>query len=274
MNKKTIEIQEDDLHAYVDQQLSAEKIEAVETLMRENPEVALQVQQWQQQNKAIKELMDNESFTNVPERLDIKKLSSKQSNNETKSHHTQRRPWVNTMAASVLMLISGALGWFAHGISKPAQNTASFVNSAISAHQVFSAEVLHPVEVSAEQKDHLVAWLSKRIDHSLKVPELQEYGFNLLGGRLLSMQKGKPAAQLMFEDNKGQRITWLISKNASYHDKAFLSKKEKNVNSFYWMDSKVAYSVTSSINREELRKLSKNIYQQINNKTPKQIASL
>jgi len=43
MSKNTIEIQEDDLHAYVDQQLSAEKVEAVETLMRKDPQIAQQV---------------------------------------------------------------------------------------------------------------------------------------------------------------------------------------------------------------------------------------
>jgi len=269
MNKKTINIQEDDLHAYVDKQLSTEKIEAVEALMRKSPEVALKVQQWQQQNESIAILFNKNEFSEIPERLNIEQINLKQNNNSSKSH-----PWVYSMVASLLMLVSGSIGWFAHSISKPNyQNNSSFVSSAISAHQVFSVEKLHPVEVGAEKQDHLVAWLSTRIDHPLKVPQLQEYGYSFLGGRLLSMQKGSPAAQFMFENKKGQRITWLISKNPAYRDRELILKEEGDVNAYYWMDSKVAYSVTSEINHEELQRLSQAIYLQTN-KQPKKVASI
>lgn len=273
MNQKTIEIQEDDLHAYVDKQLPADKIKAVEALIRQNPEIALKVQLWQQQNNTITTHFEKKQFNDIPEQLNIKKI---QSNLHNKS--TQKQPWHYTVAASALILISGSLGWFSHEISQQNKekhlNSASFASSAISAHQVFSVEMLHPVEVGAEQKEHLVSWLSKRINHQLKIPQLQSYGFNLLGGRLLSMQEGRPAAQLMFENKEGQRITWMISKNPSYLDHTFLSKNEDNINSFYWMDAKVAYSVTSELSHNLLRKLSQGIYQQINKTPSKQVAGL
>lgn len=263
MNKKTIEIQEQDLHAYVDHQLSEEKRQAVEALMLTDPKVALQVQQWQQQNKMIVDHFDKSDSGEMPEKLKLKNLKSIQKN---KGSH--KPSWFYAMAASFLMVVSGSIGWFAHGLTQPVQqNMINFVDSAIAAHQVFSVEVRHPVEVGANEQDHLVAWLSKRVDHQLKIPELKDFGYTLLGGRLLSMRKGRPAAQFMFEDKEGQRVTWMISKNPSYHDRALLSKKEKSVNSFYWMDSKVAYSVTGEISRNDLHELSLGIHKQINEKT-------
>ncbi|MCK5917513.1 MAG: anti-sigma factor [Cocleimonas sp.] len=273
MNNKTIEIQEDDLHAYVDNQLSVEKIEAVEALMRKDPAIAQQVDQWQQQNKAITALFSNDESLPVPEKLKLKNIMSEAKKNKP---NTYKIPWFYSMAASLfLLVIGGTLGWFAHGLSQPlTKNTTNFVNSAISAHQVYTVEVLHPVEVNADKQKHLVAWLSKRINHSLAVPNLEEYGYDFLGGRLLSMRKGKAAAQLMFENNEGKRVTLLVSKNQSYRDQALHLKNIDNINAYYWMDSKVAYSITGEMNSSALRKLSKSVYQQLNVKLSAKLASL
>ncbi len=263
-----IDIHDDDLHAYVDNQLSEEKRHAVEKLMANNPEIATKVQQWQQQNQAIKAYFDKENFNDIPEQLDLNKLKSKSiSNQKNENSKSARLPWYYAMAASVfLMLTSGLIGWFAHDALTPVEeNRPDFANLAISAYEVFSVEVLHPVEVGADKKEHLVAWLSKRIDHPIKLPALEDYGYKLLGGRLLSMQEGRPAAQFMFENKQGKRITWLVSKSPIYKDHAFFFKNENKINSYYWMDSNIAYSVSGEMDRDNLHKLSKGIYQQINN---------
>ena len=273
MSKSLIDIQEDDLHAYVDNQLSEEKRQAVEELMRNDPLVAEKIHQWQQQNKAITKYFDKENFADIPEQLDLEKLKLKVNQQDTKP---QNQRWIYSMAASLFLMIgSGLIGWFSHGVIQPSQqNTPEFANLAISAYEVFSVEVLHPVEVGADKKDHLVAWLSKRVNHSIKLPELENYGFKLLGGRLLSMQAGRPAAQFMFENKQGKRITWLISKSPVYKDHAFFFKNEKSINSYYWMDSNVAYSVSGEMDKDSLHQLSQGIYKQINMQSRKQLASL
>lgn len=275
MKKSIINIQEDDLHAYVDNQLSEEKRKAVEDLMQNDRTVAEKIHQWQQQNEAISIYFDKTSFDDIPEQLNIDAFKN---NTETKNNIVKplgSRKYYAIAASLLLMVASGSGGWFAHGMfNSTQQSTPSFVKLAISAYEVFSVEVLHPVEVGVDKKDHLLAWLSKRIDHPIKVPELEKYGFKLLGGRLLSMQESRPAAQFMFENNKGKRVTLLVSKSAIYKDRDLIFQKEKTVNSFYWMDSEVAYSVSGKIDREKLRKLSKDIYQQINKQGGKQIVGL
>ena len=259
MSKKNIDIQEQDLHAYVDKQLSEKKAQAVEELIRKDPQIAAKVHQWQQQNDLITQHFDHKYSDEIPERLNIDKLNQSQK-------IPSSLPRYYSMAASIfLMLISGMTGWYLKDLSDPIQqNKISFVNSAISAYEVFSVEVLHPVEVSVDKKAHLVSWLSKRVDHPLKVPELQQYGYKLLGGRLLAMKKGQPAAQFMFEDDTGERITLLVSKYTSYNDHSLLFKKDKKVNAFYWMDNNIAYSVSGKVQRDKLKSLSKSVYRQIN----------
>lgn len=261
---KPIDIQEDDLHAYVDNQISDEKRYAIEELMRTDPEISAKIQHWQQQNEAITAYFNKQSLDDIPAQLDLEKINRKVAQ-ETQKPANQR--WYYSLAASVFLIIgSASIGWFAHDSLNPTQqNRPNFENMAISAYEVFSVEVLHPVEVGADKKEHLVAWLSKRIDHPIKMPQLENYGYKLLGGRLLSMQEGRAAAQFMFENKQGKRITWLISKSPVYKDHAFFFKNQKNVNSYYWMDSNVAYSVSGEMDRDNLHKLSQGIYQQINN---------
>ena len=272
MKKNRLEITEGDLHAYVDNQLSADKIEAIETLMHEDPKIAQQVQEWQQQNSVINELFNKKASTEAPEKFNLKHLVEKQSRTkeENIAGKIQKSPWHYSMAASLfLMLMSGTAGWFANDLSQPqtmTTNTTNFVNSAISAHQVYSVEVLHPVEVNADKQIHMVTWLSKRIGHPLTVPNLKNYGYKLLGGRLLSMREGRSAAQIMFENKEGKRITLLVSKNPIYRDQAFHLKSDNNINAYYWMDSNVAYSITGEMNSDTLRKLSKSVYEQLSEK--------
>jgi len=77
---------------------------------------------------------------------------------------------------------------------------------AIAAHRTYSVEVRHPVEVDAGQEAHIVQWLSKRLGHQLIVPDLTVAGFRLMGGRLLPAEDG-PAAQFMYENGTGERLT-------------------------------------------------------------------
>jgi len=257
---KKIILTEDDYHAYVDNQISAEKKKAVEKLMQQDHKIAQQIKDWQQQNILINDFYSSQP-TDMPPIVIPKKAPKKVT---------------YAIAASLFFtLLGGSIGWFAHGYSQPTmtQNTHNFVNSAISAHQVYTVEVLHPVEVLAAQKSQLVSWLSKRINHSLTIPNIDSYGYSLLGGRLLSMRKGRAAAQLMFENKAGQRLTLLVSKNPIYRNQAFHLKRDQNINAYYWMDAHVAYSITSEMDTTHLQKLSKAIYLQINTAAEKQLVS-
>ena len=75
----------------------------------------------------------------------------------------------------------------------------SFAQRADVAYAVYTPEQRHPVEVAASEEEHLISWLSKRLNRPLSVPSLQEYGYSLVGGRLLPGEAG-PAAQFMYEN--------------------------------------------------------------------------
>jgi anti-sigma factor RsiW len=124
--------------------------------------------------------------------------------------------------------------------------------------------VRHPVEVGADQQAHLVAWLSKRLGASLKVPHLGGIGYTLVGGRLLPGDRG-PAAQFMYQDAKGQRLTLYVRANRDdSHETAFRFAQENSVGVFYWIDRKLGYALSGEVDKAELLRVATAVYRQLN----------
>ena len=104
--------------------------------------------------------------------------------------------------------------------------------------------------VAANQERHLQAWLSKRLGNPLHAPVLQKAGYHLIGGRLLE-DAGEPAAQFMYENQAGQRLTVYL-RGYKGRNTAFRFSTRDGLAAFYWIDSPFAYALTAPLPRREL----------------------
>ena len=159
-------------------------------------------------------------------------------------------------------------GWQLHAwraSAPPQAEVPGFVKRAAVAHAVYSPEVRHPVEVGADQEQHLVAWLSKRLGAQVRAPKLDAIGYSLVGGRLLPGDNG-PVAHFMYQTEKGRRITLYVRTEAvENRETAFRYASEGNVKVFYWIDRKLGYALSSAdLSREDLIKVANAVYQQLN----------
>ncbi|HBR98737.1 MAG TPA: hypothetical protein DD979_15385 [Gammaproteobacteria bacterium] len=253
----TKHINESDLHAYVDQQLSGDRRQAVEAWLEEHPEDAEKVRRWQQQNLAIARQYDTRQWQHTPDHLRPETILQR-----------QRHAYVAVAASVVLVLCGMVAGWFAHDIHDDGQPLRqSLARSAVMAHQVFTVEVRHPVEVGAHQEQHLVAWLSKRLGHPLRIPSLETEGYQLVGGRLLPSSDGA-AAQMMFEDTAGTRVTIYAQRSLTTTQTAFQFSEIDGVNVFYWLDQDISYAVIGAIERAALLDVATLVYRQLEQPTP------
>jgi anti-sigma factor RsiW len=131
------------------------------------------------------------------------------------------------------------------------------------AHLVYSPEVRHPVEVEAKEQDHLVKWLSKRLDMKLKVPVLSAEGFELLGGRLLPGTDG-PVAQFMYQDASGKRLTLYVTRpHMGDEVTAFRFAQEGPVSVFYWIDRDSGYALSGELDKPALARVATLVYRQL-----------
>jgi len=159
-------------------------------------------------------------------------------------------------------------GWQLHAwraVTPPQAEVPGFVKRAAVAHAVYSPEVRHPVEVGADQEEHLVAWLSKRLGSPLRAPKLEDAGYHLVGGRLLPGESG-PVAHFMYQSKHGTRITLYVrTYSAGNNETAFRYAAEGNVKVFYWIDRKLGYALSSAdVGTDDLLKVANSVYQQLN----------
>ena len=159
-------------------------------------------------------------------------------------------------------------GWQLHtwrATMPPQAEVPGFVKRAAVAHAVYSPEVRHPVEVGADQEEHLVAWLSKRLGSPLRAPKLEDAGYFLVGGRLLPGESG-PVAHFMYQNKQGTRITLYVrTYPAGNNETAFRYAAEGNVKVFYWIDRKLGYALSSAdVGTDDLLKVANTVYQQLN----------
>jgi anti-sigma factor RsiW len=251
-------ISESDLHALVEGALEPERRAAVERYLAENPVDAGRVDIWKRQNQALNTLYAHIVDEPVPLRLDVHRLASES------ALTSRKRSWRGTAAAAMILLAIGvAGGWIGHGYwvgSAPGESV--LVDEAVAAHSLYTREVVHPVEVPADQKAHLTAWLSKRLDRTLVVPDLSPLGFSLVGGRLLPAQ-GRPAAQLMYEDGTGQRVTFLLVAADTGEETALRYARIDGLNSFLWTDEAIRCVLVGSLARDQLRDIATRAYEQL-----------
>lgn len=257
MNRKDPDypVTEDLLHAFVDGQLPADQAELVAAHLAANPEKSAMVDDWKRQNAAMAELFPaSEAATRAG---NMPRISVSRAANLT-------RPIIQIAAALALVGFGIAGGWFARGgyQATTTQMQVSLVQDAVVAHALFSAEVLHPVEVSASQEDHLVGWLSKRLGSKISAPDISASGYQLVGGRLLPSGSG-PAAQFMYEDGKGQRITIYAVASSPGVLASFQFKSRDGLSSIYWQDEFLRYAVVGTVDRDELTRLATEVYRQL-----------
>ncbi len=177
--------------------------------------------------------------------------------------NTNRAPW-GAIAASVVMLSLGLSGgWYARQSTETTPEVfAALVTEAVQAHSIYSVDPHRAVELSDEEV--LVRWLSNRVGAQLSAPDLTAHGFTMIGGRLLSVTEG-PAAQFMYEDEQGRRITLFAVRPAkpSTVMASFEFEEIDGENSFRWEDETLRYAVIGDLEREDLSKIASAVYQHL-----------
>ncbi|HXD41812.1 MAG TPA: anti-sigma factor [Ramlibacter sp.] len=262
-------IPEDDLHALVDGRLAPDAAAALRRRLAADPQAEATVTAWQAQREALRDLCAGMSDLAIPATL----MAACERAQRTHERTSQWWRW-GGMAAG--LLVAFGVGWLAstqwHGGQDGAamarvEPARQFAQQAAVAYAVFQPEVRHPVEVTAAQQDHLVQWLSKRLDRPLKVPVLKAQGYELVGGRLLPGDDGA-RAQFMYQDSAGQRITLYLgavksSAGGDVRETAFRFLDDGPVPAFYWVDQGFGYAISGKLTREALQELARVVYGQL-----------
>jgi anti-sigma factor RsiW len=250
MTDPSIPVTEDELHAYVDNELPAERRGDVEAWLATHPDDAERVQSWQTMAEALHARYDAVVDEPVPTRLEIERLVR------------QPRSWIyGAIAATLAAFIAGSgVGWLARGVATAPSAFQTLTVDALDAHRLYVVEVRHPVEVPGSERTHLQQWLTKRCGWDVRAPELGATGLKLVGGRLLPGPDG-PASFLMYESASGERFT-LYTSRAKTESAQMRYTAAENSGAMYWSEDGVGYVLSGPIDKGRLDQVARLIYDQ------------
>jgi anti-sigma factor RsiW len=252
---------EETLHAFVDGFLAEPERSAVERYLADNPGEAARVEAYRQQNAAL------QALRSLPEARRF-----------TPPEFGRRIAWravaLRVAAAAVLLAAGLAGGWSLHDRLQPSTPLwLRLVQQAERAHQTYVPEVVHPVEVTSDQEQHLRTWLSKRLGTPIRVPVLRRDGYDLVGGRLLPGNPG-PAAQFMYQDGQGNRLTlYLLAAPATRRDSSFRYVQSGNLWICTWVGESIDFVLTAEVDRDRMQGIAKDVYMQLNDMKPPKVGS-
>ncbi len=250
-------ITDEDLDRFVDGRLDPGRRAEVAAYLAEHPDSAEVVEAHQRLNAVLRAQYAPVLEEPIPARL----LRAAAQGRAARRAGLQR---LLRAAAVVLAVAAGGIGgWLGRDAMMEPPAWSNFALQAASAHLVYAPELQRPVEVTAEQEAQLLAWLSRRVGARIEAPRLADVGFRLIGGRLLPTIEG-PAAQLMYENEAGERVSLYFRTDLrNSREIAFQVARERDVNVWYWLEGARGYALSGKLDRSELLKLAQVLYDEL-----------
>jgi anti-sigma factor RsiW len=249
---------ERDIHLAIDGELPADDSVAFELWLDRNPEMKTKYARYRSDADRLRAAFAGVLDEEIPPRLGLASAGGRQ---------VSRRSGMlwRSLAAAVILAAVG-VGGFAAGrltLQAPGGETgAQIADRAIAAHVIYAAEKLHVVEVGADQKDHLVGWLSKRVGLRLVAPDFTSEGYSLVGGRLLPAAH-RTAAQFMYQDAGGARISLYVTDDPGRADTGFRFMQEDGARAYYWIDGGYGCAIAGAAPEDKLKAIARLAYRQL-----------
>ncbi|WP_313060605.1 anti-sigma factor family protein [Pseudomonas rhodesiae] len=228
---------EHDLHAYVDHQLSENDRRALDTWLATHPEVAAQVQAWQQDAHALRAALGGALQQPANPQLDPALIRQRV------RHNTRRH-----LATAALLLVAVSLGgWGGWQAREATQPPLQPMADAMQAFRLFAQDGILPADYRAQDSGTMQAWLDRYFQQAQRLPDLSQSGFTPVSGRLLTTDQGA-AAMVLYQDAQGRRISFYIRPPGP--DNGFLPRGSRTADGLqaqYWSGGGYNYAVVSPV---------------------------
>jgi anti-sigma factor RsiW len=235
MNGNTGPIGEDDLHAYVDDQLDPDRRREVEAYLDANPEERRRITLLCSDTAALRDEAHARLLPPLPVRLRISEVRRLR-----KARHLNQ---LKQLAAGIVLLAAGiAIGTaidfrWAKDASRPP------MADAMAAYRVFASNPDNAVEIDAARTETLTHRISDHLGRGLAIPNLSKVGLAFLGCRLLASDEG-PGSMLIYSEPNGERVAVYVKTLADGRHSPFGSRRDGDVVAYYWFDGRLGYAVT------------------------------
>lgn len=246
-------VDEHQLHLYVDGHLDEARRFAVERHLRHHPEVAARVAEYRRQNELMRQLFEETGEAPATD------------GQEQLRHQLERRLgrsrlaayWRPALAVAASLMLAAALGaagteFYDEQAAVTAEPMPSFAETATRVHSFYAGAVSEPTEFGADAANKLGTLLDKRLGAPLRLPDLSQKGFSLVGGRLLPAPDGA-SAQLLYRDQAGRLVTVFLGPADKTRLTPTHATERQDLSIYAWLDGRIGVAVVGGLSGDELR---------------------
>jgi anti-sigma factor RsiW len=239
------DIQEEELHAFVDGQLPKGRCTAVLAYLGQHPQEIVRLATYAAQKEAIRQQIDAVDMPDGDETT----VALQQTLADRIRARTYHR-WLRRVAAVAALL---AAGWWGNSLYHQylADRLPGVVVEAAQAHEIFSKDSDRPVELTAAAEADMETWFSSRLGKLVEIPSLRSLGLRLVGGRLLAGDDG-PVVQLIYEHRDSHRLTLGLSAELVDGGTEIEVVTLGGLKAGYWRGGDLAYALVGPATDQEL----------------------
>jgi anti-sigma factor RsiW len=254
MNEPGSPVSEEDLHAYVDGRLDAERRDAVDRYLRNHPDVAASITTDISQRNALREAFGAYAVSPTPPHLNLTRLVEER---------IRRRHGSWRVAAAILLALGVGAGgglWFG---SRPVAGIGALAQEAAISYIVYAVDEHRPVEIQADQRNVMTRWLSNRLNRQVAPPDLAAAGYELLGGRLVASPHGA-AALFVYENADHKRLIIYMRPMAGPGKTTTIKVIDvDDLDGCAWIEQGIGYSLIAKEDYAHILELSRDVRQEL-----------
>jgi anti-sigma factor RsiW len=284
MGKGQEPVTEADLHAFLDEEIGAERRAKVAEHLEQKPLDAALVETWRAQNEALRGAFARIAREAVPLSLSLSQpLTVRPTTVPINTRRLdlartarQRRVAIASAIAFLAGSIAAATGAiFVQHVPSLFRAEASISTSvgrriatrAAAMYRTFANDRTRPVEIAAAQKAELGRWLSERTGLSL-IPDFSSEGLKLVGGRVTPGEFGA-AGFLLYEMTTGERIGVFLERapDDSATESMRATPGDRNT-SLYGREKGTYWAIIGSLGDERWKQVAQHLMNQIRAATP------
>lgn len=259
------QVTDEELQAYADNELEPARRLVIAGYLEDNPDAAKKVAAIVAQTALVRAATATLRDSAIPKHLRIARLFERE-RDRRRSRLAFSGRWPHVAAACFGVFILGAAsGWGLHGgMGFGHSRIRPLVEEAADSYVVYEPDRLHPVEISASNRDELNTWVSSRLGRPISAPDVIG-DFTLLGGRVIATSRG-PAAMYMYVNGLGKRIVMLVCPLSLHGTAPITDSSPDGLSGVSWSDQGVGYSLVGPIAVKQLHDLGQRVRSQMADK--------
>ena len=171
--------------------------------------------------------------------------------------------WPQALAASLVIFLAGGAAGYLISEQKQTSQVASasfapvrtWLDDIADYHRIYAHQTRHLAEVAADDKAHIVDWLTASTGVGFTVPDLSAQNLTFEGARLL-VAGGKPAAQLLYRDAENEIFAICFLQSDPVEARTELAESMRNdIGLISWQKRNAAFVVVGPSSDPNLERI-------------------